>query len=68
MKKKESEELIDKLIAGKIRKDEFQRILDSIEDPEEAIFIENSLKRRFLAHINTEVKERKPKSKKGEQE
>jgi hypothetical protein len=68
MKKKESDELIEKLIAGKISKDGFQRILDSIEDPEEAIFIENSLKRQFIKHLIAGEKEEKPQSKKGEQE
>jgi hypothetical protein len=47
MKKKASDALIQNLVSGKISREEFEQLLLSLENQEEAVFLENSLREHF---------------------
>lgn len=52
MKKTKSQALIQKLINNKISREEFEDLLLGLEDEEEAVFLENSLREHFDLIMN----------------
>ncbi|WP_209330034.1 hypothetical protein [Lunatimonas salinarum] len=60
MKKTTSDALIQKLVKGKISREEFEKLLLALEDEEQAVFIENSMRDHFNAVMDEYEKEQKP--------
>ncbi len=55
MNKEIADELIEKLVSGRIKKADFEVILAAIEDRGQAIYIENSMKRQFLDALTSKI-------------
>lgn len=62
MNKEKADDLIEKLISGRIDKAEFEEILSGVEDPGLSIYLENSMKRRFLGSLTAHNKKTKSKA------
>ncbi len=62
MNKEKADDLIEKLISGRIGKAEFEQILSGIDDPGHSIYIENSMKRHFLDSLAANYKKSKSKA------
>jgi len=59
MKKTTSDALIQKLVKGKISREEFEQLLLALEDEEQAVFLENSMRDHFNAVMDKYEKEQK---------
>ena len=59
MKKTTSDALIQKLIKGRISREDFEQLLLALEDEEQAVFLENSMRDHFNAVMEEYEKENK---------
>lgn len=64
MNEDKSNELVGKLISGEINRGELDLLLDSLEDPKAAVYIENSMKRYYLTLFPKEQERNKVKKNK----
>lgn len=64
MNEDKSNELVGKLISGEINRGELDLLLDSLEDPKTAVYIENSMKRYYLTLFPKEQERNKVKKNK----